>query len=421
MKRVIFAVLFLSLSVCYFSFSTAILIDTSRSVPKGQFEEAKKRLMEIIPLLVDKGGVTIVSFNDDAIFEAKSLTDVSSINQRIENVTQGGNYTLLYDALVKTLENFEDTNEKGIIILLSDGKDENSATEIEDVARKADVLKIPILTIGIGKEDKSLRRLPLLTKGSYLGNINSFSPKEITSVLEKAKAKEFEEKQKKEEEAKAKTQTIPLNIPQKEGKSPSFVYFLSIALILLAAAVTFFVIYLFMKRKKEEDRVCEQCGRPLSLWETECPNCFIKKISDTQPGVTTPEIKSEPKIDLDPELFKKNPTSAELDSTMVIEEIPVLLQLRGTQPPKMYQVSKETPTTIGRDKINNISLEDKTMSSQHFRIVPKDGQWFVLDLNSTNGTFVDGERIRYKEIKHGSQIHAGQNQFIFRIEQKRLS
>lgn len=421
MKRALLVVLFLSFSVCYFSLSTAILIDTSRSVPKEQFDEAKNRLIQIAPSLLNKGSVTIVSFNDDAVFEGKSLLDISSVNKIIENASQGGSYTLLYDALMKTLQYFEDSNEKGVIILVSDGKDENSATVIEDVARKADSLKIPVLTIGIGKEDKSLKRLPLLTKGAYLGDIKSFSPQEINSALERAKVKEEEEKLKKEEAAKPKETLPPVLPPLKEEKSGAFVYFLWIVLILLASAVAVLVIYLFMKKKKEEDRVCENCGRPLSLWETECPNCFIKKLSDTKPGVTVPEVKSEPQIDIDPELFKRNPTSEDLDSTMVIEEIPVLLQLRGNQPPRMYQVSKENPTTVGRDKINNVSVDDKTMSSQHFRIVPKDGQWFVLDLNSTNGTFVDGERIKYKEIKHGSQIHAGQNQFIFRIEQKRLS
>lgn len=409
------------IAVNCFSFTTAILIDTSRSIPKGQFEIAKGKIASLASDLLKNGSVTVVSFNDAPVFEGKNLTDSALIRSKIERIEQGGNFTLLYDALMKTLQHIEDSRERGAIILLSDGKDENSATVIEDVARKAEMLQIPVFTIGIGSEDKSLRRLPLLTKGSYLGSIDVFSPSEIFLFIDKAKAKEAEDKVK-EETAKAKEMLPPvLPAPVKEEKTHNFVYFLWTALILLATAVAILVIYLFIKNRKQEERVCEKCGKPLAIWETECPNCFIKKISDTQPGVTVPDIKNEPKIDFDPELFKKSPSSADLDSTMVIEEIPVLLQMRGTQPPKMYQVSKDNPTTIGRDKANNIIVEDRTMSSQHFRIVPKDGQWFVLDLNSTNGTFVDGERIKYKEIKHGSQIHAGQNQFIFRLEQKRLS
>lgn len=420
MKKIFVLLFLLVFAPNCFSFTTVILVDTSRSVPKEQFEAAKSKIASLSSDLVRNGSVTVVSFNDEPQFEGKNLTDAGLVRSKIEAIEQGGKFTLLYDALVKALQHIEDSKEKGIILLVSDGKDENSATVIEDAARKAESLQVPVLTIGIGSEDKSLRRLPLLTKGEYLGNIGAFSPNEVYSFVEKVKAKEAEEKAK-EEAAKPKEVLPPPPPPVKEESGGAFVYFLWIALILLATAVAVLVIYFVMKNKKQEERVCENCGKPLAIWETECPNCFIKKLSDTKPGVTVPEIKSEPQIDIDPELFKKNPTSEDLDSTMVIEEIPVLLQLRGNQPPKMFQVPKDNPMTVGRDKINNISIDDKTLSAQHFRIVPKDGQWFVLDLNSTNGTFVDGERIRYKEIKHGSQIHAGQNQFIFRIEQKRLS
>ena len=68
-----------------------------------------------------------------------------------------------------------------------------------------------------------------------------------------------------------------------------------------------------------------------------------------------------------------------------------------------------------------MAIDDKTISGQHFRIVPKEEQWFILDLESTNGTYVDGERVKFRELKPGSQIHAGQCQFIFRIEQKRIT
>lgn len=420
MRKIFVCLFLLVFALNCFSFTTVILVDTSRSVPKEQFAAAKSKIASLSSDLVRNGSVTVVSFNDEPQFEGKNLTDAGLVRSKIEAIEQGGKFTLLYDALVKALQHIEDSKEKGIILLVSDGKDENSATVIEDAARKAESLQVPVLTIGIGSEDKSLRRLPLLTKGEYLGNIGAFSPNEVYSFVEKVKAKEVEEKAK-EEAAKPKEVLPPPPPPAKEESGGAFVYFLWIALILLATAVAVLVIYFVIKNKKQEERVCENCGKPLAIWETECPNCFLKKLSDTKPGVTVPEIKSEPQIDIDPELFKKNPTSEDLDSTMVIEEIPVLLQLRGNQPPKMFQVSKDNPITIGRDKINNISIDDKTLSAQHFRIVPKDGQWFVLDLNSTNGTFVDGERIRYREIKHGSQIHAGQNQFIFRIEQKRLS
>lgn len=417
-KFYVFCVL-LVVGVFIYALDVAILIDTSRSIPKSEFEKVKEVAKNIAEKSVKIGEVTVVSFNDEPNFEIKSSKEVDLIKNRIDSINLGGNFTLLYDALVKTLNYFEENKKKGLIILISDGKDENSVTLIEDVARKAEMLKVPILSIGVGVEDKSLKRLPILTKGEYLGRVNNVDLGNIEKVVEKESEKEREEKL--EEERKIKSQ-VKIETPQKEVKieesKKNFIYFY--IFVFLIGVIVVVLILVFFKRKRE-DRICEKCGRPLSLWETECPDCFVKKISDTLPGVISTEKVEEPKIELDPELFKKEPPSQDIDVTMVLEEVPVLLHLRGNQPPRVYPVSKNMPTTVGRDKKNNISIDDRTMSAQHFRIVHKDGIFYILDLNSTNGTFVDGERIKYKELKHGSQISAGQNQFIFRIEQKKLT
>jgi hypothetical protein len=420
MKKILFIlVIFTSLvSISLFGFNSAILIDTSKSIPKGEFEKAKSSAIDLSEQLLKFGGVTIVSFNDEPVFEGKDLKDISEIRQRISSIEQGGKFTLLYDAVFKTLENFEDSKEKGIIVIFTDGKDENSAVVLEDCSLKSQTMSIPVISVGMGIEDKSLKRLPSLTRGIYAGRVDSFIASDILSIAQR----EFEKKEKEEKKVEsAPAPIVPPPLPVKEEKVSKSLYILPIVLfILFGIAVIVILYFLLSKNRKEKEKVCEVCGRPLAVWETECPNCFLKKLSDTQPGVAPPKV--EEKIDLDPELFKKLPTSSvDIDSTMVLDEIPVLLHLRGNQPPRMYQIAKDQPTSVGRDKVNNIVIEDKTVSGQHFRIVPKEEKFFIVDLNSTNGTYVDGERVNYKEIKHGSQINAGQCQFVFRIEQKRIN
>jgi hypothetical protein len=414
---VIFSALF---SVSALSQTTAILIDTSRSISRQDFDAAKNKLSELAPELLRQGPVTVVSFNDAPVTEGSSLTDPSSVSQKIHAVSQGGKYTLLYDAVFKSLNMFEDSKEAGVIVLFSDGKDENSAVTIEDVAKKAESLKVPIITIGAGDDEKSLRRLSALTKGSYEGKASLFSSSALlasVSHLRAVKAPPPEEK------PKVVPVAPPAPPPQPEQSffSPLLIILLLFVLALVIAAVA--GIFLLLKSRKEKETVCEKCGKSLSLWESECPYCFTKKLSDTQPGLPPSQAaEPQPPADLDPELFKKAPTTDELDSTMIIEEIPILLHMRGNQPPHMFQVAKNKATSVGRDKANNtIFVDDRTLSGQHFRVVPKDGLWYILDLDSTNGTFVDGEKVKFKEIKPGAQIHAGQCQFLFRIEQKRLT
>lgn len=57
------------------------------------------------------------------------------------------------------------------------------------------------------------------------------------------------------------------------------------------------------------------------------------------------------------------------------------------------RVALEPLTTIGRSVGNTIILADRGISSQHARLVQRDGRWWVEDLGSTNGTWVNGRRV----------------------------
>jgi pSer/pThr/pTyr-binding forkhead associated (FHA) protein len=49
--------------------------------------------------------------------------------------------------------------------------------------------------------------------------------------------------------------------------------------------------------------------------------------------------------------------------------------------------------TMGRGSGNDIDLVDEYVSTRHARFIPHNGQWYVEDLGSTNGTYVAGARI----------------------------
>lgn len=52
-----------------------------------------------------------------------------------------------------------------------------------------------------------------------------------------------------------------------------------------------------------------------------------------------------------------------------------------------------SPITIGRSSNNTVVLDDDFASGHHARIVPGRGQWFVEDLGSTNGTYINEQRL----------------------------
>jgi len=53
----------------------------------------------------------------------------------------------------------------------------------------------------------------------------------------------------------------------------------------------------------------------------------------------------------------------------------------------------ESHITIGRAEDSTLVITDDFASARHARLVPRDGQWFVEDLGSTNGTYLDRGKV----------------------------
>ncbi|AKL93718.1 FHA domain containing protein [Clostridium aceticum] len=70
--------------------------------------------------------------------------------------------------------------------------------------------------------------------------------------------------------------------------------------------------------------------------------------------------------------------------------------------------------TIGRRKDTDIQLLDKFISSQHAKITVDEGEYFLEDLGSINGTYLNGTQIQDAvKLKTGDRIGLGQVEFLF--------
>jgi pSer/pThr/pTyr-binding forkhead associated (FHA) protein len=68
----------------------------------------------------------------------------------------------------------------------------------------------------------------------------------------------------------------------------------------------------------------------------------------------------------------------------------------------------DAPVMIGRGSDCTLSLSDEYVSTRHARVIPYDGQFFVEDLGSTNGTHIGSERLtRSTPIAPKTQIRIG--------------
>ncbi len=79
---------------------------------------------------------------------------------------------------------------------------------------------------------------------------------------------------------------------------------------------------------------------------------------------------------------------------------------------------KEGDFTIGRGQGNNLQLDEGVVSTHHAKFIIQRSPYMdsiyevtIEDLSSTNGTYVNGEKISQKRLNHSDQIRIGTHEF----------
>jgi len=103
-----------------------------------------------------------------------------------------------------------------------------------------------------------------------------------------------------------------------------------------------------------------------------------------------------------------------LDDTAPQEQPPVgrlVLSLKGAQVTEAYLVPGRC--VIGRTSDNDLQVESKYISRHHAQVVTTvDGSW-IEDLNSTNGIFVRGKRVRRHRLAEGDVVKLGLHELTY--------
>jgi FHA domain len=196
----------------------------------------------------------------------------------------------------------------------------------------------------------------------------------------------------------------------------------TLTLAIVAIAVLFAIsAYSFLHRKKE-NRTCPSCGRMLRAFQIECPDCIPQtKI------VHLPQLKGESTQELDkekesfrPEWYElKQETQEILSKTTYLNEVPLLVVTKGSNLGESYELSKDRPISIGRSRVNEIRPTDGSISAQHCRIIPENGNHVVYDLGSTNGTLLNNRKVNKATLKEGDMIAIGETVLQYKIDHAR--
>jgi len=99
---------------------------------------------------------------------------------------------------------------------------------------------------------------------------------------------------------------------------------------------------------------------------------------------------------------------------------PRLLVLSGPLKDSIIPLS-EAEVTIGREASNGIAIVDPSVSRKHCLLSSQGGRYRVRDLDSRNGTLVNGAAVEEHWLQHGDEIAAGDSSFLFLLEAEDLT
>src|SRR4030095_5410498 len=88
------------------------------------------------------------------------------------------------------------------------------------------------------------------------------------------------------------------------------------------------------------------------------------------------------------------------------------LVLEGVDKGRVYR-DLPIPVTIGREEGNALRLNDERVSRFHAKVQTEDNDIILTDLDSTNGTRVNGTAVQIRRLRPGDQVSIGRSMLLF--------
>mgnify|MGYP000865809243 CR=1 FL=1 len=397
---------------------------------------------------MDKLG--IIGIADDAELISDFSNNKEYLKQKVESLTPKGNYSSIFYGAYKGIKALADNKENTgkILMLIADGKNEspsNTYTE-KDVIDLGVSEGIPVFSIGYTKIDpaylQSLEKISDKTNGKFYNSPNDDDlsrqyQKLYNQILNiylvkyviyntKGDGNEYVSSVSVKHDNTVKSDNKKVIIPagvtgiSKESKiidKPTewWVYAIIAGVIVIVGVVVF----ILRKKKLEKEAELLKQKQEEQKKQNEIMEAERKKREDLEKKLE--ESKNVPYTDEQKAEGTKivSKIKAGEEKTMIIGATTNtgignanLLRLDftiGVFGGQRYDIDP-SGATIGRKEDNSIVLKEGTISGYHAKISFTGGNFYIEDLNSSNGTFINGRKITSTILQHGDVFKFGGNE-----------
>ncbi|MBN2402215.1 MAG: VWA domain-containing protein [Spirochaetes bacterium] len=397
---------------------TVLAVDSSKSISARLLKEIKNTADEFFTYSKSSDMTALYRFNDETILLNNFTNNSADLVKNINKIERHGRKTLLYDTLFDAVKllNKVDSPRKALVVF-TDGKDEGSSIELNDVIEFAKKSHVPVYSVTFNPQNriKLLSRLTLLTDGKLYNSDKSNINKIYKSIVRDIKS-QYHIEYKSMLEPDGKTHTIETRLKYDKLrdkdqrtlilKKPSLFFWFPLTqeailiaiIILLIIILTIIVIFILIKLHKvtrTPSFIQKTSVTPNGLYNEKEKNSDELKNADNdkeESGQEKPE-KSEEPIRTDAWLVERDGENA------------------GKKIPIQYEES-----TIGRSKDNHIIIDDKSTSKKHAKIKIIKNSFYLFDMASDKGTYLNENKLlRPKLLYDWDEIRIGKKVFIFRI------
>lgn len=431
---------------------TLVMIDNSLSIPSGDRDRIAQLLQNLISDRLNQEEISIAVFSEDVSVLTDYTSDYSTLKKAIDSITYQDQETyltdVLYDLLTeKYVQGTEDIYRR--ILIVSDGVDNKSLgytkDELYSLLRE---IQIPIYTIGCSNK-KNNEELENMFSLSRMTNVDYFLLEEVEDILEITNTlnldreitrvsivppEELMDGSKKSvkitlpngtalsaeitmpqqvyekeipPEPEPKPEPKPEPVPEPEpvveedtSSNVNYIIFLIIGVIVVLVIAIIIVVILLLRKNKKKDPDFESIDDSL--------------LQELQSNNRNADGKTEI-------LGSFQDRGGDDGSTVMIWDQNVTYQVVLTDinsPAKSFQVPLHTSIIIGRkSELCDIALEyEKSVSGKHCEINVRDGKFYLKDLQSSNGTYLNGSKVLAEtEIFSGNTLKFGRLEMRFEV------
>lgn len=430
---------------------TLVLVDNSLSIPSADRDRIAQLLQNLISDRLNQEEISIAVFSEDVNVLTEPVSDYGTLKKAIDGITYQDQETYLTDVLYdllseKYVQGIEDVYRR--ILIISDGVDNKSLGYTKD--ELYDLLKeihIPVYTIGCANK-KNNEELENMFAISRMTGVDYFLLEEVEDILDITNVlnldreitrltvtppQELMDGSKKtlritlsdgtalSAEVRMPQQAIPDPEPNPEPEpepdpkpnpepepepapvpepEPDYIPFLIIGFILVVIIAIIVVLILLLKKNKKKEPEFESID-----------DALLKELQNSA-GQTDEKTEI---------MGAFQDRSSDDGKTVMIWNQNVTYQVVLTDinsPAKSFQTPLNKSVIVGRKSgMCDIALEyEKSVSGKHCEITVKDGKFYVKDLQSSNGTYVNGSKILAEtEIFSGNTLKLGRLEMRFEV------